>query len=261
MQGNSAAIDKYIRSGMSSVAGYLRTVDAKVIATLLGYQEANNYSGNLCEIGVHHGRLFFILALARKNGQHALAIDLFEDDDINVQSQWHSGRDRALNKNAERLKIPISNEEIFKTSSLIIGHEDIIHRAGGPIRFFSVDGGHDYKCVDNDLPLAVGTLTDEGIIAVDDFFNREWPEVTFATYDFLRKTPEIVPFLLSSGKLFLAKPKMAPLYQDAVLKANPDMIRSNVHFIDRDIAFVRYGYSRRIMDLIGDTISKLRHRK
>lgn len=261
MQNQRDAIDKYIRSGMHSVAGYLRTVDAKIIASLLHFQNINGINGNLCEIGVHHGRLFFLLALARKANERALAIDLFEDDDINLQSTWHSGRGRAFNINADRLHIPLSNEEILKTSSLEISHEDILARTSTPIRFFSIDGGHDYRCVENDLPLAKQTLSENGIIAVDDFFNHEWPEVTFATYDFIRQTNEVVPFLLSSGKLYLSTPGMAAKYQEAVLKANPDMQSSFVHFIDHDLPYLRYGYYKRIVDLIGDTAGKLRHRR
>lgn len=261
MHSNSAAIDKYIRSGMHSVAGYLRAVDAKTIASLLEYQAANGIAGPLCEIGVHHGRLFFLLALSRQNGEQALAIDLFEDDNINAQQSWHSGRDRALNANAKRLQIPLSENEVYKTSSLEINSDDILKRTGAPVRFFSVDGGHDYRCVENDLPLAMQTLSDNGIIAVDDFFNREWPEVTFATYDFLRKTKDVVPFLLTSGKLFLARPALAKVYQNAVLKANPDMKSSQVLFVDREIPFVCFGYYKRIVDLVGDRIGRLTRRR
>ncbi len=259
MQSNSAAIDRYIRSGMHSVAGYLRAVDARTIATLLEYQATNSISGPLCEIGVHHGRLFLLLALSRQDGEQALAIDLFEDDSISAQQSWHSGRDHALNVNAKRLQIPLSENEVFKTSSLEIKHDDILKRTGSPVRFFSVDGGHDYRCVENDLPLAMQTLSEKGIIAVDDFFSREWPEVTFATYDFLRKTKDVVPFLLTLGKLFLARPAMVKVYQDAVLKANPDMKSSHVLFVDREIPFVRYGYYKHIVDLVGDRIGRLRH--
>src|ERR1051326_6285319 len=150
MQDQSRSIDAYIRSGMSSVAGYLKPLDAKIIASLVTFQNKNGITGNLCEIGVHHGRLFFILALARQAEERALAIDLFEDDDINAPSHWHSGRDRALLSNARRLKISLRDDEVLKKSSLEINANDILERAGGPIRFFSIDGGHDYKPVEND---------------------------------------------------------------------------------------------------------------
>ncbi len=237
---------------MPSVAGYLRTVDARIIASLLAYQEANSIAGNLCEIGVHHGRLFFMLALARQAGERALAVDLFEDDAINYPSHWHRGRDHALVENARRLNIPLQNEEIFKTSSLVINDRDILERAGGPIRLFSVDGGHNYQCVENDLKLATRTISDRGIIVVDDFFNRDWPEVTFATLDFIRGTAEVVPFLLSSGKLFLTTAAMASAYQDAARKANRDMESNVVGFLDHHVYFMRFGYYRRILDLVGD---------
>ena len=51
---------------MRGVTGYLRRLDATIISTLLGWQENNGVKGNLCEIGVHHGRLFLILALSRR---------------------------------------------------------------------------------------------------------------------------------------------------------------------------------------------------
>src|ERR1044071_838617 len=98
----------YIRSGMHSVSGYLRAIDAEIIAALLEYQSKNGISGPLCEIGVHHGRLFFMLALARQSGERALAVDLFEDDPGNATS-WHSGRNTALLKNAKRMNIPLSD--------------------------------------------------------------------------------------------------------------------------------------------------------
>src|SRR4051812_5047922 len=129
----------YINSDMHSVAGYLRAIDAEIIAALLEYQAKQSITGSLCEIGVHHGRLFFALALSRNPNERALAIDLFEDDGGNTTS-WHSGRNTALAKNAERLRISLANEEIYKTSSLDISAEDVLARSGGRIRFYSIDG-------------------------------------------------------------------------------------------------------------------------
>ena len=177
----------YIRFQMFAVSGYLKLLDARIITSLLSFQDNSDISGNLCEIGVHHGQLFFILALARRTEERSLAIDLFEDDAINASSHRHRGRDQAMLVNARRLGIFLDEPEIYKTSSLEIGASDILARTGGPIRFFSIDGGHNYKHLENDLMLAKNTLSADGIIAVDDFFNHDWPEVTFATYEFLQQ--------------------------------------------------------------------------
>src|ERR1700677_4291459 len=131
----SISLIKYARSSMESVEGYLTSMDARLIAELLSCQEETGITGNLCEIGVHHGRLFLMLALARRPGERALAIDLFEDDAINANTR-HAGRDRALLKNARRLGIDLSDEETFKTSSLDIDANDILQRTTGPVRFF-----------------------------------------------------------------------------------------------------------------------------
>ena len=244
MRVSSCAPQAYRRFQIFTVSGYLRSLDARIIASILAFQADNNIFGNLCEIGVHHGRLFFMLALARRSNERSLAIDLFEDDAINSSSHRHRGRDRALFTNARRLGISLSEAEICKTSSLEIRADDILRRTDGPIRFFSIDGGHNYENVKNDLVLAKGTLHEAGIIAVDDFLNRDWPEVTFATYDFIKETNEMIPFLLSPGKIYLAGASIATTYKFAVCKGNPNAKGKIVRFVNHEVYSVRYGLPR-----------------
>jgi hypothetical protein len=240
---------------MPSVQGYLPSLDAYLIAALLSHQDENNITGHLCEIGVHHGRLFLMLALARRAGERALAIDLFEDDSINANTR-HAGRDRALLVNAGRLRIELSEEETFKTSSLEIGAADILKRTTGPIRFFSIDGSHLYQPVENDLRLAERTLTAEGIIAVDDFFNKDWADVSFATYDFLRQTDTMVPFAITSTKLYLASPAAAEKYRTALSKRTDLGHVSCVQILGRDVTALRQGVVTRGYDMLRDLITR-----
>ena len=244
IRASSCAPEAYTRFQIFTVSGYLRSLDAGIIASILAFQADNDIFGNLCEIGVHHGRLFLMLALARRSDERSLAIDLFEDDAINSPSHQHRGRDRALFTNAHRLGISLSEAEIYKTSSLEIRADDILSRTGGPIRFFSIDGGHNYENLQNDLVLAKETLHEAGIIAVDDFFNRDWPEVTFATYDFIKETSEMIPFLLSPGKIYLARAGIATAYKFAVHKANPNAKGKIVRFFNHEVYTVRYGLPR-----------------
>jgi hypothetical protein len=210
-------LDRYVAGSIATVKGFLTPLDAQVIRALLSYQSDNNITGNLCEIGVHHGRLFFMLALARRASERALAIDLFEDDAENIKTQ-HAGRDKALFKNARRLGIELSEEETLKASSLAIKPADVLALTDGPIRFYSIDGGHSYEHVENDLKLAQQTLTDQGIIVVDDFFNIGWVDISFATYDFLRRTNDIVPFAITSKKIYLAPRAAVDKYKRALYK-------------------------------------------
>jgi hypothetical protein len=249
------SLDRYVSRSMKSVHGFLSSLDAQVIEALLLHQREANIAGHLCEIGVHHGRLFLMLALARQRGERALAIDLFEDDPMNANTE-HAGRDGALFKNAQRLRIELSNEEIFKTSSLDLKPADIVARTTGPIRFFSIDGGHFYRHVENDLRLAQQTLSTEGIIAVDDFFNIGWADVSFATYDFLRNTDSVVPFAVTPTKIYLAPSAAAEKYK-ACLRGRPDIAHfSPVQILTRDVLTLRQGTLRRGYEFLRAAVAR-----
>lgn len=238
------SLKKYVTRSMPTVAGYLTRLDADLIAELLTVQDRNDIRGHLCEIGVHHGRLFFLLALARRAGERALAIDLFEDDEMTANTS-HAGRDLALFTNARRLGVPLSDEEIFKSSSLDVAATDIHARTAGGIRFFSVDGCHYHRFVENDIRLAAQTITEQGIIAIDDFFNTSWPDVTAATCEFLQSSDALVPFALTSAKLYVAPPAAAERYKAALEHGQQLPNLAIVQFLGRDVITTRHGVFRR----------------
>lgn len=248
--------EAYVRNRMRKVAGYLSHLDAEVILHLLHWQDRRDIRGSLCEIGVHHGRLFLILALSRRPGEVALAIDLFEDDAVNTGV--HAGRDGALQRNARMLGIPLSSEEIVKSSSHDLTADQIKSRAQGSIRFFSIDGGHLYGDVENDLRLAQQCISTDSIIAVDDFFSVLWPEVSFATYDFLRAQSEIVPICATRTKLYLAPRQSAQRILDDALSSLPAGLyfhaQSPVPFLGNKVAFVEESsmthYGGKLKDLL-----------
>ena len=238
MDNVSTAVDKYVKYSMKTVRGYMGLLDALIIAALLKYQDSANITGHLCEIGVHHGRVFLMLALARRSGERSLAIDLFVDDVTNSGTQ-HAGRDRALFANAQRLGISLSKDEIFKTSSLEVKAADILKRTGGNVRFFSVDGCHLHECVENDLRLAEQTLSPEGIIAIDDFFSPWHADVSFATAEFLRHTDGLVPFAITPYKLHVCPPAVAEKYQTALRAVTKVAQMESVQILGKKVVALR----------------------
>lgn len=253
MEDPSILLNRYVSLSMGTVQGFLTPLDARLIAALLTYQNQNRINGHLCEIGVHHGRLFLLLATARRFGERSLGIDLFEDDEINISCR-QPGRDQALFVNARRLGIRFSEEETFMTSSLDIGPAAILARTTGPIRFWSIDGGHLYRHVENDLRLAEATMAPMGVIAVDDFFNPRWPEVSLAVYDFLQKTDLMVPFAITRGKIYLTDSGAAEKYK-AALRSHTEMGHQEVvKILGKDVLLLKQGRFAKDRDIFRYTL-------
>lgn len=247
---------KYVSKHMYSVNGYLRSWDATLMRVLLRLQESRSVGGNLCEIGVHHGRLFLLLALARRHGETAIAIDLFEDDEINRNSV-QAKRRGALQRNASRLNISLTDNEIWKQSSLDLSADLLLTRAGGPVRFFSIDGGHMYQHVASDLQLARHCVVPEGIIAVDDFFCAIWPEVSAATVDFIRNNPALAPVFITPNKLYLAHRDWVQTLLDNVLPSLPRSLRVQrfpVSWFGSAVASITPTYAERVAEKVRHSI-------
>ena len=102
-------------------------------------------------------------------------------------------------------------------------------------------------------------MTPEGIIAVDDFFNPRWADVSFATYDFLRRTEALVPFAITS-KLYLAAPAAAEKYKVALAKRSDLGHISNVQILDREVLIVRQSLLKRTYELLHGLVTSRRSR-
>jgi hypothetical protein len=92
------------------------------------------------------------------------------------------------------------------------------------------------------------TLTSGGVIVVDDFCNREWPEVTSATYDFVRaQQGKIVPAILTRNKLYLALPEMACAYGKFATRfaaTEKQMGRGQVEIMGRVVPYLTHSFTR-----------------
>jgi Methyltransferase domain len=254
----SPALRNYLRSKIYSVNGYLKSLDAWLIVALASWQTSNRIAGGLAEIGVHHGKLFFLLALSRQVGERSLAIDLFEDDEMNASTRY-GGRNRALLTHAARLNVALESAEVQKADSLTLTSDDILSRVGR-VRIFSVDGGHLYHHVAHDLPLVFSTLAPGGVIVVDDFCNSEWPEVTSATYDFVRaQEGKIVPAILTKKKLYLAPPDIASAYGEFATRfaaRERQMSKASVEVMGRVVPYLTCSFKSQIVDEVRSRFSR-----
>jgi methyltransferase family protein len=198
---------------MESVRGWLGRLDVFAMAECLRIQDAEGITGAIAEIGVHHGKSFLALANAARDGDQLYAIDVFERQDLNIDGSGAGhGRDSDRRKvfmaNVERFA-PRVNLTVLAMSSLDLRrHErDLL----APLRFLSIDGGHTRDVTLNDLEVADAALVEGGMCCADDVLNHEWTGVVSGICAFLAKSSTLVPFALTSNKLYFCRPS----YHDA----------------------------------------------
>jgi hypothetical protein len=208
-----AKVDKYITKGQKRVSGWLSIIDAEIIASLLDRQNQSSIYGAVAEIGVHHGKLFVLLCLGRKIGEKSYCIDVFGDQHLNEDKSGCG--DREAFENTLRSHHLLDDRVVIDgRSSEIVAPRDLLDSVG-PVRLFSVDGGHWTDIVKSDLSLAEEVLADRGVIALDDFHRAEWPNVSEAYFKWFdtRKKP-IVPFAIGFNKLYLCHTSDVGFYQE-----------------------------------------------
>ncbi len=193
------ALSNYLEKGIGTVEGWLSPTTATMIATLLLAQTAQGVAGDVCEIGVHHGRLFLILANAIASGETAVAVDVFGDQEKNVDRSGLGNR-AVFEANAARYA-PGARIDIVQESSLDLQTAGFLQRR---FRFVSIDGGHTAAATCNDLWIAEKTLTGQGIAALDDILSAHWTGVITGLVRYLAEGGTLQPFALVPNKLFLA---------------------------------------------------------
>jgi hypothetical protein len=245
----------YIFGQMPKIRGYLGATDALAIATILIGQTDAQLSGSVAEVGVFFGRSFFLMATLIGENEKAFAADLFDIGSVVGDDQL-----TCFLKSAKALDVSIDREMMFVGNSHDLSASLLLQKAG-PLRFFSIDGGHSLPDVLSDAELAANTISEFGVICFDDFCNPEFPEVTLGAFDFFRKHDwRFVPFAISQKKLYACKTPYKAFYTELMttsillrkIKSDPidimghssRLLRSDVLERARHEIFVRAGLGR-----------------
>ena len=162
---------------VKKISGWLGFVDFEILKTLI---QANHDSSNAAvEIGVHHGKSTLPITYFSDN-RKVYIIDLFGDQEQNID---HSGSGNKLFflKTMEIFNINRNRIVIDERMSNEVSPKDILDSVG-MIDFFHIDGGHHADAVASDIRLACNVASDDCVIAIDDMFRPEWPEVSSAAF-------------------------------------------------------------------------------
>ncbi len=245
-------LDRYLRWGNKKVDGWLYSVDAQLVGTIGDIQTKNGISGSVGEIGVWQGRLFILLYLLLHTNEKAFSIDIFDQNHLSKDRsnpKPGSGSNKLLDGFFDNVKRHVGSPEDIHTirasSDSVVG-KDILSVVG-PVRLFSIDGGHTKEIVINDLDLAASTLCEQGVIIFDDCFRPEWPGVSNGLHEFFfRKTPTLVPFAISLNKVFLCKPSMATMYRESLKKLEPEHYNKESTFFGSPVGFYSNRWEHKI---------------
>jgi Methyltransferase domain len=198
------SLTRYASEGHAAVEGWLGIGALGLTIAISERQFHQGVTASVGEIGVHHGRYFIALALLRQPGERAVAIDVFEDQHLNVDYSGSGNREIFLS-NLAKHAVDMSDVIVHKADSLGIESSNLAElSAGQGYRLFSVDGGHQVVNVVHDLTIVADVLSTGGIVVLDDFFNPDWPGVNEGLFQFLSNSPSLAPFCYGDNKLFLS---------------------------------------------------------
>jgi len=195
---------------IDALEGWLDRSDGLGILECLRIQRNEGIKGDIAEIGVHHGKSFMLLTFGARPEETLYAIDLFEQQHLNVDRSGCGNRETFL-ANVARFSPEAKVKAIAMSSTLLRGAEKPFE---GPLRFLSIDGGHTKALTYNDLEVANEVLADDGMCCLDDVLNPHWTGVISGLFVFMGVSNTLVPFALFPNKIFMCRPHYQKLRQE-----------------------------------------------
>lgn len=225
----------YLKRGYSRVGGWLFPYSAKFIDSMLDLQLESGVRGAVGEIGVHHGKLFILLALGRRPDEAAFAIDVFGDQHLNRDDSGAGDREIFLSNTRRWLGSDSGRLDVLQRSSLDVRPEELLERSG-PVRMVSIDGGHTEDCVINDLMLVQSVLAPKGVVILDDHFNEFWPEVSSGVARYLlNPAATLRPFAITPNKTYFATAEDVVFYRRSLRSRNEYYYEKSARLLGSDL--------------------------
>jgi hypothetical protein len=206
---NRREVEDYL-SSTGEVEGWFFPVDAYLFGLIDSIQKAEGIAGNLFEIGVHHGKTAIFLGRAAGHGEMLGVCDVFGQQQLNPDRSGEGSLELFISNMRRLGKISDDRLRVFARRSDGLTTADTTTNC----RFFHIDGGHRPADVRADLITALAALRPDGVVAVDDLFNPNWPGVSEGFYQFMAEHPgQIVPILIGGNKVLLTRPSAAATYE------------------------------------------------
>lgn len=194
-----AAADRYLAEGYEQVVGMSSRFAAAICCGLMRIQGDLGVRGHVAEIGAFEGRFFIALAHSLGDGEKALGMDIFEWPNPEVKERFEA--------NCLRHGIGPDRRITWKVDSGTTTAAEVRARAGGPIRFFHIDGEHSRKALAKDLELATEAIAPGGLIVLDDMLHPGYPTLMVTVQEYLERHPEMVVLSIIDRETIVAATK------------------------------------------------------
>src|SRR5262245_28553726 len=181
---NKAETRDYLRA-TSGIKGWFFPIDAALFGAVDEIQKREGVAGNLFEIGVHHGKATVLLSRMKRGDERLGVCDIFENQGLNRDASGKGDKEIFLSNMRTHGRVAEGELQLFAKSSEELSPEETTTNC----RFFHIDGGHWAEIVVADMMTADRALNADGVMAVDDVFNPNWPGVGEGFYRFMRDRP------------------------------------------------------------------------
>jgi len=213
----------YLNKFYAMVPGYSSHFSAEVAAALLVFQNENDISGSIGEIGVMKGRSFIALALHAQATDLCLAIDKFS---------WPANVFQSFEQNCGKYGVDWERVVPVVANTQDLKPEDILSKAKGrPLRYLHIDGGHEPWILASDLELANQVMGAGGILCLDDMLHPQYPELPTVVHGFLAQHPEWVTFcivdradIFAAAKYMICKREFSERYARFLCDRFPNFV-------------------------------------
>ncbi len=175
------------------------------------HQRRAGVSGNLCEIGVHHGRTSVLLGMLLAPGERLIVNDIFDLQQFNISTSGF-GSEKNFLRNMGRCFKDLGFLTVIKKPSSDLALEETTDRC----RIFVIDGGHTAEEAYSDLSTARRALLEQGLIMIDDYYNPEFPGVSEGVCRFMSEHREIIPWAFCFNQLFLIRRAASTFFDDLI---------------------------------------------
>jgi hypothetical protein len=207
MSGLEDRLVEYKANAFNNVFGWVGGKAVDSLELSVNYQAEYGIKGDALEIGVFQGRFFLALASVIEPNEVAVALDIFSEQNLNVDNSGGPGKDLydVFKKNVEDYAPDLSAIRVIAGDSMVARASDLIAMAPHEgYRLISVDGGHTAEHVVNDLLLASDIIVGGGVVFVDDWMGPHWPGVTEGYNRFMANlNRNLAPVLYTDNKLVM----------------------------------------------------------